>query len=339
MEMVNFLSTDHRMISVDYDSIGYAFSDVVKFAEKPMIRTAPGPLFLLSGLVRENNIKVVLTGEGADEMLGGYDIFKEDRIRRFWARNPASKIRPALFSRIYPDIKRNASMTAFWQNFFKKSLTDTENRYYSHLIRWNNTSQLKSYFLQDYSNLFNEKNNIYQPLDEYIDPEITSWHPLCRAQYLESSLFLSGYLLSTQGDRMLMGHSIEGRFPFLDYRIMEFCSSIPPSLKMFILNEKHLLKKAFGHLVPPSIVNRPKKPYRAPISKCFLPDRTNLGSQLLKPEYLKKFGYFDEKIVSKLTQKMVDNKMPLSERENMAVCAIVSTQLLHYHFIENHLKN
>ena len=61
---------------------------VVWFAERPMMRTAPAPLLRLAGMVRENGIKVVLTGEGADEIFGGYNLFREDKVRRFWARNP-----------------------------------------------------------------------------------------------------------------------------------------------------------------------------------------------------------------------------------------------------------
>jgi asparagine synthase (glutamine-hydrolysing) len=334
MEMVKHLGTDHRMIEADYDSIGEGFADVVWYAEKPMIRTAPAPLYILSGLVRHNRIKVVLTGEGADEMLGGYDIFKEDRIRRFWARHPDSRMRPALFRRIYPDIKRSATAGAFWQSFFKRSLTDTDNPYYSHLIRWANTGQVKSLFARDFRDSFDEERNVSGPLAGAIDPAITSWHPLCRAQYLESALFLSGYLLSSQGDRMLMGHAVEGRFPFLDHRVIEFCSTVPPEYKMFILDEKYLLKKAFNHLVPDSIVQRAKKPYRAPINQCFHASRANKGTELLRPEWIRKYGYFDGPSVARLIKKMNDGKVPLSERENMAVVGVVSTQLLHHHFID-----
>src|SRR3546814_20597997 len=66
-----------------------------------MLRTAPAPLFLLSRFVRDSGYKVVMTGEGADEVLGGYDIFKEAKVRRFWARQPESVLRPKLLQRLY----------------------------------------------------------------------------------------------------------------------------------------------------------------------------------------------------------------------------------------------
>ncbi|MBN1600324.1 MAG: asparagine synthase (glutamine-hydrolyzing) [Chitinispirillaceae bacterium] len=330
MAMVRHLQTDHRTVLADYTSIGDAFSDVIWYAEKPMIRTAPSPLFHLSRLVRSNGLKVVLTGEGADEILGGYDIFKEALIRHFWSRQPQSTYRPQLFTRIYPDIVRKGSTSKFWQSFFRYKLEDADNPYYSHLIRWNNTSQIKAVFSNQYREMFNEQDNILKPLQRYIDPEIVRWHPLCAAQYLEMKLFLSGYLLSSQGDRMLMANSIEGRFPFLDPRVIEFAATIPPRYKMMGLKEKFVLKHTFQDLLPPEIVNRSKQPYRSPIHQCFLGH--NRASMLLSRDAIEQYGYFDPAAVEKLTGKMKSG-LRLSERENMAVVGVVSTQLLHEQFV------
>ena len=92
---VNALKTDHSQVRCSDKDIGADFPKIVWHAEVPLLRTAPAPLYRLSRLVRENNFKVVLTGEGADEMFAGYNIFKEDKVRRFWARNPESKITAA----------------------------------------------------------------------------------------------------------------------------------------------------------------------------------------------------------------------------------------------------
>lgn len=335
-EMVRHLNTDHRIIEADYSNIGEAFSDVVWYAERPMIRTAPAPLFLLSKLVRDNGIKVVMTGEGADEMLGGYDIFKENAIRRFWARQPESSMRPAMFSRIYADVQRSSTVNNFWKHFFKSNLLETDNPYYSHLIRWNNTSQVKSLFSSKISDHFNNDANIHNPLQQYLAPDLNSLHPLNSAQYLEIMLFLSGYLLSSQGDRMMMGNSVEGRFPFLDYRLIEFAATIPPEYKLMGLSEKHILKRAYRDVLPSRITNRVKKPYRAPINQCFM--ENNFASSLLTEEKIKQYGYFNPDAVQRLTRKMVERNGQLSERENMAVVAVASTQLLHHHFVERDWK-
>ena len=98
------LGTDHKSVICADEDIGRNFPQVIWHAETPILRTAPAPLFQLSKLVRENDFKVVLTGEGADEIFAGYNIFKEDKVRRFWARQPESKIRPRLLEKLYPYI-------------------------------------------------------------------------------------------------------------------------------------------------------------------------------------------------------------------------------------------
>ncbi|MEO6095540.1 MAG: asparagine synthase (glutamine-hydrolyzing), partial [Fibrobacteria bacterium] len=185
MQMVDFLKTDHRMIEVDYDDIGAAFSDVMWYAEKPMIRTAPAPLLRLSGLVRKHGIKVVLTGEGSDEIFGGYNIFREDKVRRFWAKQPDSRFRPLLISSLYNYVNKNPQAQAFWRMFFKKGLTDTSNPYYSHLIRWSNTSQVKPIFSEAFREKMGREEDLFPELDAFVDPDMMRWDPLCRAQYLE----------------------------------------------------------------------------------------------------------------------------------------------------------
>ena len=331
MEMVEHIGTDHRMVEADYGSISSSFSDVIYHGEKPIIRSAPAPLYILSRLVRENGIKVVLTGEGADEFFGGYNIFKEDMIRRFMARVPGSDKRPKLLSALYPYVARNSRGNAFWLSFFKKGLSDTENPFYSHSIRWGNTSQIKRFFKDGY---LDEEKDINSDLSSYLSPEMSRWHPLCRAQYIESALFLPGYLLSSQGDRMLMANSVEGRFPFLDHRVIEFASTIPPEYKIRGLNEKYALKKTYENILPASISTRPKQPYRAPIAPCFI-DRDTLASSMFNKETIERYGYFDSDRVEMLLNKYRNStgNMP-GERDDMTLAGIASTQLLHYHFVE-----
>jgi len=331
--MVDFLKTDHRSIEINDDLIGATFGDIVWHTEIPMIRTAPAPLFALSQLVRHNNIKVVLTGEGADEIFGGYNIFKENKIRRFWAKFPDSKIRPLLLQELYPYIKNHAAAKSYWQLFFKTGLQDTSNIFYSHQLRWNNTSRIKRFFSNQYSENFNQETNIYGELENFIDHDINRWHPLCQAQYLEIVLFMSGYLLSSQGDRMMMGHSVEGRFPFLDYRVIEFASTVPPQFKIQLLNEKYLLKAAYKRLIPDSVLSRAKQPYRAPIADCFIKKSDYIASKILSKEAIDASAIFDRDSVKNLLQKAGTAGNQISEVDNMAIAAIVSTQLLYHLFI------
>ena len=115
------------------------------------MRTGPAPMFLLSELVGKEQFKVVLTGEGADEFLAGYNIFKEHKVRRFWARQADSQARPALLQRLYPYIGHLSSGNdAYLKKFFGQGLTNVASNTYSHDVRWNNTSRLKRLFSEKF---------------------------------------------------------------------------------------------------------------------------------------------------------------------------------------------
>ena len=164
-----------------------------------------------------------------------------------------------------------------------------------------------------------------------------SWHPLSRAQYTEIDIFLSNYLLSSQGDRMAMGNSVEGRYPFLDHRVVEFAFKVPPRFRLNGLKEKFILKQAAENVIPRELIERPKQPYRAPISSCFWGDTPlEYVAELLSEPAIRQAGYFDPVKVSRLAAKCRRQKGDLlSERENMALVGILSTQLVDHQFIKN----
>ncbi len=336
---VKHLGTDHKTINCSYDDIGSVFPKVIWHTETPILRTAPAPLMLLSNLVKENRFKVVLTGEGADEMFAGYNIFKADMFRRFWAKDPDSHLRPMLLKKLYPYIftRNNSKNIKFLEQYFKKGMEDTGSPVYSHIQRWENTSQLKTFFAQDLKQQTKGLDHFIEKYCASLPDDFMTWDPLSRAQYSESKIFLSNYLLSSQGDRMAMANSIEGRYPFLDHRVIEFAASLPPSFRMNGITEKYLLKRSAWGMVPNELIERPKQPYRAPICQAFLGHTTHdYVHELLSETAIKTAGYFDYNKTTRLVKKCQKQKGTLlSERENMALVAILSTQLLDYQFIKN----
>jgi asparagine synthase (glutamine-hydrolysing) len=335
-DAIKYYNTNHSSIICSTKEIADCFPRVVWHSEIPLTRTAPAPMYILSKLVRENNIKVVITGEGSDEILAGYDIFREARIRRFWAEQPGSAFRPALLKKIYPDIPhlKNASQ-GILKMFFGYKLNETSNPFYSHLLRWNNSNHIKKHF----SSGIKQQLADYSPVDELPDilPQgFNEWDPLARAQWLETTIFMSGYLLSSQGDRMGMANSIEGRYPFLDYRLIEFCADLPSEFKLKGLNEKFLLKMVMKGNIPESILKRPKHPYRAPIGSAFLsPDPPDYVNEMLSETYTRKAGIFDFDSVDTILERIRKTDAS-SEMDNMILTAVISTHLLHYQFLENH---
>jgi len=329
-EAVKFFETDHNSIKCESNDISQIFSDVIWHLETPILRSSPSPMALLSGLVRKNNIKVVITGEGADELLGGYNIFKEALIRQFWAKDPNSKYRPLLLKRLYPYMSQMTGAKAL-NLFFSYKLTETDSLVYSHLLRWNNTSRIKKYFSDD----LKVKLGDYYPIDELERDLVDKFQNvdlLSRAQWLEIKLFMSGYLLSSQGDRMAMANSVEGRYPFLDHRVIEFCMKLPQEFKVKCLNEKVLLKKMMEGKLPDQIINRSKQAYRAPTIDNF---NSDYMKDMLSEKQIKHSGIFNYDMVKKLVLKM-NSKRNISEVDKMAYMGILSTQILDNLFVQKH---
>ena len=335
---VKSLKTDHHYVCCTNENIAELFPKVIWHTEIPLLRTGPVPLFQLSGLVKKTNFKVVLTGEGADEIFAGYNIFKEDKIRRFWAKNPDSSLRPKLLEKLYPYIFSGEDKRAkvFLRNFFKKGMYKTSDPFYSHSLRWENTFSLHNFFSKDLRKTTGSLSRFYEKFSSSLPPEFMSWSPMSRAQYTENTIFMSNYLLSSQGDRMAMGNSIEGRYPFLDHRVIEFACSIPSNFRMNGLQEKYILKHASKNIIPKKLIDRPKQPYRAPISESFFNKSAPwYVKELLSKKSIHQKGYFDHKKVAGLVDKCTQNKGKLlSERENMAIVGIISTQLLDEMYIK-----
>jgi asparagine synthase (glutamine-hydrolysing) len=332
-EAVRFLGTHHQEVRCTPADIGRVFPDVVWHTERPILRTAPAPLYILSGLVRKHGYKVVLTGEGSDEMLGGYDIFKEAKIRRFCAARPDSPRRPLLLKRLYPYLGNLQSQSgAYLQAFFGARRDETGDEFFSHLPRWRLTSKLKALF----SDAVRAEIGAYDGLAELRDvlpSGYSGWDSFCQAQYLESAHLLPGYILSSQGDRMAMAHSVEARFPFLDHRVVEFAARIPPRLKMKVLNEKYLLKRCADGLVPPSVKKRSKQPYRAPEGRCFFgAARLEYVDELLSPGRIAHDGVFNPVTVQKVVAKFRDGRA-IGIKDNMALVGVLSTQLVVDQFV------
>ena len=333
-----FLGTQHSNISCSSDDIARVFPEVIWHTEQPIIRTAPAPMFLLSKLVRDNGFKVVLTGEGADEVLGGYDIFKEAKIRRFWGRNLESRWRPLLLRRLYPymeNIQRQPA--AYLKHFFRVTEEDLASPFFSHLPRWELTAKLKMFFSADVRQVTENYDGVSE-IEQTLPSAYRSWSNFGQAEYLEAKYLLPGYILSSQGDRMAMAHSVEGRYPFLDYRIVEFAAKLSPNVKMKVLDQKHLLKRAVGGIIPDSIVRRPKQPYRAPDGKCFFgANAVDYVEELLSPDALRQNGIFDARGVATLVSKFKSGRTT-SVKDNMAMVGVLSTQLLLHHFINQRIE-
>jgi asparagine synthase (glutamine-hydrolysing) len=330
---------DHHEALCRAEDIGRSFPEVIWHAEQPLVRTAPTPLLLLSRLVREQGYKVVLTGEGSDELLGGYDIFKEAKVRRFCAARPGSTMRARLLRRLYPYMPNLQNQSpAYLQAFFQTRPQDLENPFFSHLPRWQLTARIKLLFSDSTKAALNGYSAIEEIADT-IPAAFAGWDPFCQSQFIETTNLLPGYILSSQGDRVQMANSVEGRCPFLDYRIAEFAGKLPPRVKMRVLNEKYILKRAAGDLIPPFLHKRPKQPYRATDVPAFFDRATGAGrfeyvEELLSVDAVRRTGLFNADAVGRLVQKAKAGGV-VGTRDGMALVAVLSSQLVSTQFRES----
>lgn len=325
--MAGALGVEHSSVRCAGGDIAAEFPGTVGHMERPVLRTAPAPLAVLSRLVRQTGMKVVLTGEGADELFAGYDIFREAKVRRFCGRQPSSARRPLLFRRLYPYLPGLKQQTPeYLARFFGAGADDIGDPLFSHRPRFRSTAAVKLFYSSELKQAL-AGYDAAEDLAAQLPPDFSRWHPLNQAQYLETSYLLPGYILSSQGDRVMMANGVEGRFPFLDHRVVEFATRLAPELKLRGLREKHILKEAARGLVPDAIIDRPKQPYRAPDSEAFagstLPDPVRAA---LSPAAIEEAGLFNASATGKLVHKAVHQRAT-SFRDNAAFVGILSAQL------------
>jgi len=334
--MSDYLGTEHSDFTCGYGDIAEVFPKVIWHTETPILRTAPVPLFLLSRLVRDNSYKVVLTGEGADEILAGYDLFKEAKVRRFMEASPESRMRPLLLNKLYPYLQNSPTRSvAYAKAFFGAPISPFPMEFHSHAPRWNMTSMIKGFYSRDL------REEVASSSASERIARLFRWgerskrlDPLTWSQEIEIKTLLPSYLLSSQGDRMLMGNSVEGRFPFLDHRVVEFAMRIPPGIRMKGLTEKYVLRKSMEGLLPREINRMVKQPYRAPDAKSFIGIAGGeLAREILSPDGISRKGYFDPIHTERLVKKCRGNPAT-GFKDNMAFIGILSTQLLDQLFLQ-----
>jgi asparagine synthase (glutamine-hydrolysing) len=329
--MQKHIVSQHHELSCSYESIGDVWEKVVQQSERTLLRTAPAPLYLLAREVASQGFKVVLTGEGADEVFAGYDIFRETLLRRYAIGHPRGTGHRTALATLYPYLPQlKQQPEAFLQNFFSAKAENLEDPLFPLQTRMQLSDRLTGLLQKDFKEAATGRAR-QDRLIKQLHPNFTSWPLLDRAQYLEAKVLLPQYILGSQSDRMAMASSIEGRHPFLDHRLIEFASKIPSHWRILGVKEKWLLKKAAAKVLPREIIHRPKQPYRAPDLPSLLCARNHLGENLmdrLTPKSLRDTGVFDERSVDTLLRRLRSGGGVGAVRDQMALAAITSTQIL-----------
>lgn len=325
----------HIVETAGLADVARVFPEVVRHAEMPLVRTAPAPMYLLARRVREAGIKVVLTGEGADELFLGYDLFKETVVRRFCLRHPGSTVRPRLFDRLYPYLAHDARGGELWRRFFLEA-GPANDPLFAYQPRLALTGRIRDFYSAAVKDAL-AGTDVAAEWRASLPAGFGRWSDLERAAWLEVTTLLPGYLLGSQGDRMAMAHGVEGRYPFLDPRMFALAAALPERSRLRGLQEKSILRRwaAASGLVPAAVLQRSKQPYRAPDAATFFaPGTPDYVEAMLAPEALAATGLFDRDAVAGLVRRCRSGKAT-GFRENQALVGVLSSQLWHDSFLSS----
>jgi asparagine synthase (glutamine-hydrolysing) len=333
-QVARTLGTRHHVVEAGPQEIADAFEDVVWHAETPLIRTAPVPLALLARATRAHGITVVATGEGADELYWGYDLFKETAVRALHAREPARAA--ALLDALYPYLdEAGGRRGAAWRRFFLDA-GDPADPLFSHQPRIAATAGARALYREEVRAALAADDDPRARLRAALPAGFARWSALERAAYLELTTLLSANLLAAQGDRVAMASGVEGRFPFLDHRVFEHAARLPAERKLTAgLREKAELRALAERVLPPQIAQRPKLPYRAPQVAPFFRDGAPLAwaAERLEPAALDAVGILDPARVAQLVRRCAQGRAR-GAREEMAFVGALSTQAWHARFTD-----
>jgi len=331
-EVADDVGSLHAITRIGQNSIAESFPEVLWHTETPVLRTASVPMYHLAKLTKQSGIKVVLTGEGADELFLGYDLFKETKVREFCLRRPGSAWRERLLDRLYPDLISQGRGGEFWRRFFLDAGNPNE-PLFSHMPRFLLSARVKDFYSSEFKSALG-RIDVLAELRASLPARFFGWSSLNKAAYLEMTTLLAPYLLSSQGDRMTMAHGVEGRFPFLDHRLYEFASALPSGSRIRGLREKEVLRRWAARILPPRIKARTKQPYRAPDAPSFFgPQAPSWIADQLGTDALQRVGIFSPKAVQGLIRRC-NAGLVTGFRENQALVGVLSTQLWHERFIQ-----
>jgi asparagine synthase (glutamine-hydrolysing) len=324
----------HTASAIEMDTIAQSFPDVVWHAETPLLRTAPALMFHLAKLTKECGVKVVVAGDGADEIFLGSDLFKEASVRRFCLRQPESRARRLLFDRVYTGISGESSIPESLHRSLLEA-AEPSDPLFSHIPRFLST-RIDDFYTQDFKAGLGGT-DVIRELRASLPTRFFGWSLLNQAAYLEMTTRLSPYLLSSHGDRMAMAHGVEGRYPFLDHRLFEFASALPTGSRLRGLHGKEILRRWASRILPRQMEVEGRARYAPPEAQCFfLPRSPSWIGDHLTSEALRRVGIFSAAAVGGLVRRCRAG-LSSAHAENQALIGVLSTQLWHHQFVESAL--
>jgi asparagine synthase (glutamine-hydrolysing) len=298
--MSQHVGSRHHEIDFKDSSIADRLARMVYHCECPVKETFNTCALALSESVRGTGVKVVLAGQGADEIFAGYMGYRFDSLGL--RANEPYDLDSLLEDELREQLWGDPSI------FYEKEL----------------------YAYREERGALYATPEIFEAIDctnaPLVDKEsLRGRHPVHQRSYLDFKLRLSEHLLSEHGDRMVMANSIEGRYPFLDRQVVDFARSIPPDLKLNGFTEKYVIKKMAADLLPSRIIEREKFGFRAPSSPLLLQQGHDWVRDMLSYDRIRRQGYFNPDVVERLKQRYSQRDFELNAHTETDYLMVVLT--------------
>jgi asparagine synthase (glutamine-hydrolysing) len=334
-DMAATVGAEFHAIPIGQNTLADAFADAIAQAETACVNAHGVAKYVLSRAVRDAGYKVVITGEGSDEILGGYPHFRRDMLLyNREGQNPA-EIEQLLawleehntVSRglLLPDgdvgdlsaVKRVLGYVPSWIETFSSRAVKVR-------------PLLSGGFQAKYGHREGEYNIVD---DTDVLRQLKGRDALHQSLYLWSKTVMAGYILTMLGDRMEMGHSIEGRVPFLDHKLVELIASQPVNMKIRGMTEKYVLREAVKDVITDTVYRRQKHPFLSPPAT-LRPDDTfqTFVQDMLRGETLRSMPFFDQKAVVGLLDKLPEMDVGARTANDQILMFMVSLCVLQERF-------
>jgi asparagine synthase (glutamine-hydrolysing) len=334
-EMAALAGAEFHAIPIRQQDLADHFTDAIRQAETLCVNAHGVAKYLLSRAVRDAGYKVVITGEGSDEILGGYPHFRRDTV---------------LYNREGQD---PAAMTALleWldqQNTVSRGLllpdgeigpVDRVRRVLGYVPSWIETFasravKMRPLLSRELLERYGPTEGSYAILDDIdVRGQLSGRDPLNQSLYLWSKTVLSGYILTMLGDRMEMAHSIEGRVPFLDHHLVELLRSQPVRMKINGMTEKYVLREAVRDVITDTVYRRQKHPFLSPPAT-LTPDESfhTFVQDTLRGPKLSSMPFFDQREVIALLDRLPRMDTGARTANDQVLMLLVSMCALHEGF-------
>jgi len=307
-QVARALGTEHHELILEPD-VPAVLQELTWHLDEPFGDSSAIPTYMVSRLAA-GHVKVVLSGDGGDELFGGYDRYVVESRERGYRLPAAARNLLGLAARAMPDGMRGRNLLRHF------SLADPE-RYLDAVTLLRLDEQRRLFRPEAFERL--AAADPWPAAAAHLPTAGGAW--LSGLQYLDTTRYLPLDIL-TKVDRMSMAHSIEARVPLLDHTLVELAATIPPELKLRGRTTKYIFKQALAGILPEAILHRPKRGFAVPLGAWFRHDLAGFVRDLLLSDTSRRRGIFEPSSIERLLDRQAQGR-PL----DLAIWTLISFEL------------